>query len=94
MTHPNKPRPRKRPQAPARAPARAALDSGPVDERPTRPDGPAGSLRLSIESADEAKLGSIQSLSPAEPVSGVLGFVESADDQDGDSHLPPCLEEN
>ena len=88
MTHPNKPRPRKRP------PAQAALDSGPVDEWPTRADERAGSPRLGIESADEAKVGSIQSLSPAEPVSGVLGFVESADDQDGDSHLPPCLEEN
>ena len=90
MTHLNKPRPHKRP----RAPARAALDSGPVDEGPVRADGRAGSPRLSIQSADEAKVGSIQSLSPAEPASGVLGFVESAEDQDGDSHLPPCLEEN
>lgn len=87
MTQPNKPRPRKRP------PAQAALDSGPVDEWPTRPDGPAGPPRLSIESSDEANVESVQGLSPAEPVSGVLGFVESADDQDGDSHLPPCLEE-
>jgi hypothetical protein len=92
MTHPNKPRPHKRPRA--RPATRAALGSGPVDEWPTRADGRAGSPRLSIESAGEANVGSIQSLSPAEPVSGVLGFVESADDQDGDSHLPPCLEEN
>jgi hypothetical protein len=90
MTRPSKPRPHKRPQAPARP----VLDSGPVDERPTRADGRAGPPRLSIESADEARVGSIQSLSPDEPGSGVLGFVESADDQDGDSHLPPCLEEN
>jgi hypothetical protein len=68
-------------------------DSGPL-EQPALPDAPAGPPRIDIERAHESKVGSMQALAPAEPVSGVVGFVESADDRDGDSHLPPCLERN
>ncbi|MFZ2652519.1 MAG: hypothetical protein WA210_20655 [Burkholderiaceae bacterium] len=92
MTHPVKPSRHKR--APTRSPARVPVNNGPAEDGPPLPDGPARPPRIDIERTDDAKLGSIQALPPAEPVSGVAGFVESAGDQDGDSHLPPCLEQN
>ncbi len=35
----------------------------------------------------------VQALAPTQAPPGVAGFVESTDDEDGDSHLPPCLEQ-
>jgi len=96
MTQPVKPRTQKRAPASTRTPPRAPAGEGAPQERPARrPDGPAGPPRISIESVDEAKTGSIQSVPAEEPGSKVVGFIETADDdQDSDSHLPPCLEPN
>jgi hypothetical protein len=96
MTPPVKPRTHKRAPAASRTPARAPAGEGALRERPARlPDGPAGPPRISIESLDDTKTGSIQTVPAEAPESKVAGFIETADDdQDSDSHLPPCLEPN
>lgn len=74
---------------PGQPPADAT--SGP--QFPVPPDGRAESTRVNIESVSDRPPGSVQALPRAQVPSGVAGFVESSDDENGDSHLPPCLEQ-
>jgi len=74
--------------------ATAFAGAGEADERRAlRPDGPAGSPRADIERAAATRVGSIQALIPPTAAPGVAGFVEPACEEDGESGLPPCLEE-
>lgn len=91
MTHPVKPRRTQRAPTPPPGRTPAGVASG-LDVS-VGPDGRAAAARINIESVADNKPGSVQALPPAQLPSGVAGFVECSDDEDGDAHLPPCLEQ-
>ena len=88
---------RSKPRSGKRTPTRptgqipAGVACGP--EVPVNADPRAGAVRVNIESVSDNRPGSVQALLRAQVPSGVAGFVESSDDENGDSHLPPCLEQ-
>ncbi len=45
-----------------------------------------------MQGADERKVGSIESLPPADPAANVAGFVEPAEEEHVDAPQPPLLE--
>ena len=84
-----KTRRRVRRRAAAPSPPASQGESEAIDDQP---DGPALPPRSGMQRVDERKVGSVESLPPADPAADVAGFVEPAESENVVAPQPPLVE--